>query len=139
MVYPRTVEKNIEFTMIPINLHEGPIYAYNDEVRMSEILINLLNNSIKYTPNGGKITWTVEIKKNPLLIHNTIKDNGIGMSKEFQKRMFNKYTQEQITHVRHTQAHVFKEASYDVPTSRQFCSPLVFRNNDTTTTYNHCC
>jgi PAS domain S-box-containing protein len=95
MVYPRTIEKNINLEIIPINQPKDSIYVNNDEVRMSEILVNILNNAIKYTPNGGQITWIFELKRNPLVLHNTIIDNGIGISKDFQKKMFNKYTQEQ--------------------------------------------
>ncbi len=95
MVNPRTIEKNIKFQIIPINSNYGPFYVNNDEVRMSEILVNLLNNAIKYTQKSGEITWTFELKQNPLVIHNTISDNGIGMSETFQKKMFQKYSQEQ--------------------------------------------
>lgn len=95
MVNPRAIEKNINFQICPINFDKGPFYVNNDEVRMSEILVNLLNNAIKYTQNGGIITWTFELKHNPLVLHNTISDNGIGISKAFQKKMFHKYSQEQ--------------------------------------------
>lgn len=63
-----------------------------DETVIRKILSNLLSNSVKYTPEGGKIFFAIEEMESPcysvgcyrFIVH----DNGIGMSEEFQKRLF---------------------------------------------------
>lgn len=68
-----------------------------DVLHINQIYFNLLSNSIKYTPEGGKICVTVHEelvpeKKDRLTV--TIKDTGIGMSEGFQKILFEPFTQE---------------------------------------------
>ncbi len=68
-------------------------YLFADELRINQIFINLLSNAVKYTPTGGKIT--IDIKQEHIhgergktrLVY-IIEDNGIGMSDEFQKHMY---------------------------------------------------
>lgn len=83
-------EKNIKITT-NINTINPNTYIITDALKEKQIFSNILSNAIKYTPQGGNITWTVEIEtvsKNKLYQRHMIKDNGIGMSKEFQKKMF---------------------------------------------------
>lgn len=67
--------------------------------RMQRIATNLISNAIKYTPDGGNIS--VVLKENPQEIKGygcyelTVKDNGIGMSAEFQKRLFQPFEREE--------------------------------------------
>lgn len=76
-----------------------PEQMLGDKLRLNQILINLLSNAIKYTPNGGRIEFTVgEISRAE---HNqyvnlrfTVKDNGIGMSEDFQKQVFAPFSRE---------------------------------------------
>lgn len=74
-------------------------YVYGDSLRLQQIFSNLISNSIKYTPDGGKITFTIEEKENHnsnlALYEFSIEDNGIGMSEEFQKIMFEPFTREE--------------------------------------------
>jgi CheY-like chemotaxis protein/nitrogen-specific signal transduction histidine kinase len=68
-----------------------------DKTKMQEIFMNLLSNAIKYTPRGGSVWYDVHYmdeKDGRAMFRFTIKDNGIGMSKEFQKKMFDSFTQE---------------------------------------------
>ena len=63
-----------------------------DKVRITEVLMNLLNNAVQYTPEGGEISLTVIGRKdgdsNYREISFEVRDNGIGMSSELQKRLF---------------------------------------------------
>ena len=58
-----------------------------DRTKIREILLNIISNSIKYTPEGGKISVKIEETPAPrkgfASYRITVKDNGIGMSKEY--------------------------------------------------------
>lgn len=62
-----------------------------DEVKFSQIVINLLSNGIKYTPKNGKVRLNIGGKENILIID--IKDNGDGISADDQAELFTKFKQ----------------------------------------------
>ena len=76
----------------------GNVELLADRMRLSQVLMNLVNNSVKYTPDGGHITLTVTQSPSKAsdycLMHFCIEDNGIGMSKEFQKKLFTPFERE---------------------------------------------
>ena len=68
-----------------------------DGVRLNQVLLNLLSNATKYTPEGGSIQLSLSEEKSPkgenyVRIHINVKDNGIGMSPEFLKRIYESYS-----------------------------------------------
>ena len=69
-----------------------------DEIRVREVLINVLGNAVKYTKDGGTITFSTEMRKgntsSDIVVIFTVADTGIGMSKDFQAHMFDNFTQE---------------------------------------------
>lgn len=68
-----------------------------DAVRLKQVLMNILGNAVKFTPQNGKITMKVTQHKNDKACVTTrfeITDTGCGMSKEFQKKIFETFTQE---------------------------------------------
>ncbi|MDO5116362.1 MAG: ATP-binding protein [Synergistaceae bacterium] len=67
---------------------EQPYMA--DKTRLEQILINLLNNAIKFTPKGGSVTLTLRTDKEWETTRLTaiVKDSGIGITPEFQEKMF---------------------------------------------------
>lgn len=69
-----------------------------DQLKISQILINLLGNAIKFTKDGD--IWVrvkkTEVKKNIYQLHFEIEDNGIGISKEKQEQMFESFSQGSI-------------------------------------------
>jgi len=75
----------------------GGIVPIVDELRINQILFNLFSNAVKYTPEGGTITFrlkehlTAEKKLHTEIL---ISDTGIGMSEAFQKVLFDPFTQE---------------------------------------------
>jgi two-component system phosphate regulon sensor histidine kinase PhoR len=65
------------------------IAAKADVDRLKEILTNLVGNAVKYTPEGGKIV--VEVKKEGSFAKILVSDNGVGISEEDQKHLFEKF------------------------------------------------
>lgn len=65
-------------------------YLKFDKLRVEQVLINILNNAIKFTKKGGHISYRVEGYKegeSTFWCKHTIEDDGVGMSKEFQKKL----------------------------------------------------
>ena len=73
-------------------------YLHMDDARSSEITINILSNAVKYTGEGGNISCTLNQypgeKEGWSVLEFIIADNGIGMSEEFQKHIFESFSQE---------------------------------------------
>lgn len=78
-------------------------YIYSDELHTNQIIINLISNAIKYTSPGGTVDYRVEQTSNPIdsiaYYRITVKDNGIGMSEEFQKHLFESFSREETASV----------------------------------------
>lgn len=76
-------------------------YIYFDSARVTEIILNLLSNAIKYTSDGGTIQCVLVQSPYPrkgwIYQGLSITDNGIGMSEEFQKHIFESFTRERST------------------------------------------
>jgi signal transduction histidine kinase/ActR/RegA family two-component response regulator/PAS domain-containing protein len=73
---------------------------YVDKLRVNQIFFNLVSNAVKFTPEGGTIgihIWFKFIGENKISLHGSVSDTGIGMSEEFQKHMFETFTQEEQT------------------------------------------
>lgn len=87
--------KKIDFTMTASdNLAK---YISTDKLRFNQIFFNLLSNAVKFTPENGKIDFIIDFvsRNNGVVVQRfTVRDTGIGMSKDFQKKMFNQFTRE---------------------------------------------
>ena len=71
-------------------------YLVGDKLRLSQVYLNLLNNAVKYTNAGGTVTLNVREEavaddSGQVLLVCTVKDNGLGMSEEFQKTMYDSF------------------------------------------------
>ena len=93
--------KSIDFIVRADSL-KNP-YIYSDELHTNQVIINLISNAIKYTNPGGTVEYCVEQISEPVggiaRYRVTVKDNGIGMSEEFQKHLFESFSREQSTTV----------------------------------------
>lgn len=91
-------EKDLDFTM-NYNCEHDDILC--DELRLSRIFMNVVSNSIKYTKSGGFVTFTISEESNDTDNSSryifTVKDNGIGMSKDFLEHVFESFTREQTS------------------------------------------
>ena len=76
-------------------------YVFCDKLRLNQILINLLGNAVKFTPEGGTIT--LDIKQEMVAPEGygvylfKVKDTGIGIAKEFHDKIFEAFEREKIT------------------------------------------
>ncbi len=70
-----------------------------DKQRINEILVNILGNAVKYTPEGGKIEFTINESKSSSEgfqnVRFSIKDNGIGMKSEYKDKIFDAFSREE--------------------------------------------
>lgn len=67
-----------------------------DELRITQILINIISNALKFTPSGGKVILDIrqtDLCSQKVSLEFIIKDTGIGMSEEFQKKIFQPFEQ----------------------------------------------
>lgn len=79
-----------------------------DSVRLNQVLINLLSNAMKFTPEEGRINVYLRQEDSPkgsnyVRCHFRVKDNGIGMSPEFRKTIFDTFTREKTDQVNRTE------------------------------------
>ncbi|WP_330582258.1 PAS domain-containing protein [Faecalicatena orotica] len=70
---------------------------YGDPLRMNQILLNILSNAVKFTPEGGKVEFLTEeipsdAEDEKVRFRFTVSDSGIGMSEEFMKHLFEPFT-----------------------------------------------
>ncbi len=68
-----------------------------DQLRVKQILYNLLSNALKFTPSGGRVVLSVQNESftaEQVLVRFQVADTGIGMSGEYQKRIFEPFEQE---------------------------------------------
>ena len=83
-------------------VHREPLqnpYVMTEPVRIREILVNILNNAVKFTKDGGTIRFDAGNRPGAdaqhIVICYRIKDTGIGMSEDFQKKIFDEFAQEE--------------------------------------------
>lgn len=93
---PAAAEKRQTLEMDIEGIRDDHVMA--DPVRLRQILINLISNAVKYTPENGRIQVKVTQGNSPMPgkagYSFVVKDNGIGMSEEFQKRLFEPFSRE---------------------------------------------
>lgn len=82
--------------------------VYCDSIRLNQVLINLLSNAVKFTPEKGVISVYLSQEASPVgpnyvRCHFRVKDNGIGMTEEFQKKIFETFTREEKAQVDKTE------------------------------------
>ncbi|GAA4460197.1 hypothetical protein GCM10023156_40880 [Novipirellula rosea] len=85
---PFIVEFNHELT---VAIPEQPIFLDADPNRLAQVLSNLLNNSTKYTPEGGRIRLSSEQQGSDVVI--SVEDNGLGIPSTMLERIFEMFAQ----------------------------------------------
>ena len=94
VIRPLCDAKQQEFFLEP---NPCPKALMVDKIRYNQMFVNLLSNAVKYTPVGGRIALrfeNMETTEKSFTADYIVEDNGIGISPEFQKHMFEPFTQE---------------------------------------------
>ena len=91
-IKPIAIKKNIEFNIIVEP--NVPLHIYTDSVKLNQIISNFLNNAIKFT-HQGSVSLLIKVKfiDNSEMIDFEVKDTGIGISEEDQKKLFIPFSQ----------------------------------------------
>ncbi|MBR4514319.1 MAG: response regulator [Lachnospiraceae bacterium] len=91
-------EKDIAYTQ---ELKGGPDEFYvGDDMKLKQVLINILGNSVKFTPEGGSVNFIVEKVAHyddKTTLEFVISDTGVGMSEEYLPKLFEPFSQEDAT------------------------------------------
>ena len=103
---PQVRAKHQQFN---VSIHD--ISAENvccDSVRLNQVLLNIIGNAVKFTPDGGRIDVSMyeepsEKGDNFVRIHFQIQDNGIGMTEEFKTHIFESFVREDSSRVHKTE------------------------------------
>lgn len=89
--------KHLEYSLIKRGNLTRPVMM--DGLRLNQILINIVGNAVKYTPEYGKIQFMITempaISEDSSSYQFRIKDNGIGMSKKFQEKLFQPFERDE--------------------------------------------
>ena len=103
---PELVDNLLTLTKPAIDEHQHQLEVHvehieheavcGDSLRIQQVFVNLMSNAVKYTPDGGNITFSIREKPNGFselgCYEFSIEDNGIGMTPEFQKIMFEPFS-----------------------------------------------
>lgn len=95
LYYSQCKTKGIRFEAKADNVNVE--FLIGDQLRLQQIVLNLLSNAYKFTEPGGEITFRIaqkNIEKNRLILSIVVKDTGKGMSKEYMNRIFRPFEQE---------------------------------------------
>lgn len=94
VIAQKAAEKQVRYSQILTD--ELPPYLVGDPLRLGQVLINLVNNAVKFTKSGGAVVLSAKPllrQANQQSIHFSVLDTGIGMSAEQQKSLFQPFTQ----------------------------------------------
>ena len=81
----KCIEKGVA---IYLNNHAEDTVVMADKTKIQQVIYNLIDNALKFTPKGKKIYVTVTDKEKDDKLHISIKDEGMGMDEETQKKIF---------------------------------------------------
>ena len=106
IIQPQIKSKNQVFDVFISNILAENVYC--DGVRLNQVLINFLSNANKFTPEGGEIHVYLSQEESPrgddfVRVHFRVKDSGMGMTPEFQKKIFESFSREDSTRVHKTE------------------------------------
>ncbi|MGJ7911118.1 cell wall metabolism sensor histidine kinase WalK [Neobacillus sp. LXY-1] len=79
-------EQNVTFKRV---LPDDVIFVEIDEDKMTQVLYNIISNALKYSPEGGTVTFSIEIKERVIFV--SVSDQGVGIPKESVGKIFDRF------------------------------------------------
>ena len=76
---------------IKLQMPKEPYMLYTDPLRLQQIIINLLNNALKFTPAGGSITLNYEVDEKKQCMLFSVTDTGTGIPEDKQELVFQRF------------------------------------------------
>lgn len=105
MVKPQIAERHHHLNIRVMNINHA--HVIGDSLRIRQVILNILGNAVKYTPDGGILSISISekpsFKKGFGCYEFIFEDNGIGMSEEFRSRMFQPFERERDEHATNVQ------------------------------------
>ena len=106
IVQPQVRSKHQQFDVFIHDISTENVCC--DSVRLNQVLLNILGNALKFTPDGGLIQVSLYEEESPkgegyVRTHIVVKDNGIGMTPEFKAKIFESFVREDSARVRRTE------------------------------------
>lgn len=99
IIQPQVTAKQQKFQIDAFKVKNEDVYA--DQLKINQVLINILSNAVKYTPSTGSIFFRISQYESKIpgcaKYEFRIKDNGLGMSKEFLKHVFDAFEREETS------------------------------------------
>ena len=96
MMQGQAKKQQVSFEVVLDETEDDNVYA--DKTRLEQIFVNVVSNAVKYTPAGGRVVVHLQQKPSGKDGYGcyvmSVKDNGIGMSEEFQKKLFTPFERE---------------------------------------------
>ncbi|MBR4905110.1 MAG: response regulator [Selenomonadaceae bacterium] len=99
IIQPQITAKQQKFQIDAFKVKNEDVYA--DQLKINQVLINILSNAVKYTPSTGSIFFRISQYESKMpgyaKYEFRVKDNGLGMSKEFLKHVFDAFEREETS------------------------------------------
>ena len=99
LIQPQVTAKQQKFQIDAFKVKNEDVYV--DQLKINQVLINILSNAVKYTPSTGSIFFRISQYESEIpgcaKYEFRIKDNGLGMSKEFLKHVFDAFEREETS------------------------------------------
>ncbi|MDD3278607.1 MAG: response regulator [Lachnospiraceae bacterium] len=95
IIHNQAREKGVDYECVITSFLDTTYIG--DELKLQQIFVNLLGNAIKFTPAGGRTQFIIhqnKVENGRAYMTFTVNDTGIGISEEFQKKMFEPFEQE---------------------------------------------
>lgn len=88
--FEMTKEQHVEFIR---QLPDRSLYVEIDQDKITQVLDNIISNALKYSPEGGHVTFSVNVNEEEELLYISVKDEGIGIPKKDMEKSLNVFTE----------------------------------------------
>ncbi|MCD2367058.1 cell wall metabolism sensor histidine kinase WalK [Bacillus sp. BS3(2021)] len=86
--FEMTKEQHVEFIS---NLPDRELYVEIDPDKITQVLDNIISNALKYSPEGGHITFSVDVNEEEELLYISVKDEGVGIPRKDMEKIFERF------------------------------------------------